>query len=241
MKLNQIACMDCLEYLRQIPDNSVDLVVTDPPYNVSQKQDLKFNGRIIRKNFGEWDFGFDPEPVLRQLKRVLKPNGQIYIFCGTKQIPLYMRLMEKNDWFFRNLLVWYKTNPAPRMSKTNYVFSCEYIIYAINEPVKPSLATFNFTKQTEMHNVFITSALQGKERLRGKDGLAVHPTQKPLSILKKLILTSSKPGDVVLDPFMGVGSTAVAAKESDRFFLGCEINRSYFLSSLSRLRFSYRL
>jgi len=228
--------MDCLEYLRQIPDNSVDLVVTDPPYNVSQKQDLKFNGRIIRKNFGDWDFGFDPEPVLRELKRVLKPNGQIYIFCGTKQIPLYMGLMEKNDWFFRNLLVWYKTNPAPRMSKTNFVFANEYIIYAINEKVKPGSITFNFTKQSEMHNTFISSALQGKERLRDKNNQAIHPTQKPLFILRKLILLSSNQSDIILDPFIGIGSTAVAAKELGRKFIGCDIDNFFVFIARNRLK-----
>jgi site-specific DNA-methyltransferase (adenine-specific) len=73
--LNKIECKDCLEYLRQLPDNSVDLVVTDPPYNVSQKNNISCKGGLnVRKNFGSWDFGFDPEPVLAELKRVLKPN-----------------------------------------------------------------------------------------------------------------------------------------------------------------------
>ena len=228
--------MDCLEYLRQIPDHSVDLVVTDPPYNVSQKQDLKFNGRIIRKNFGDWDFGFDPEPVLKELKRVLKPNGQIYVFCSTKQIPVYMKIFE-SEWFFRNILVWYKTNPPPRLSKTNFVFANEYIIYAINEKVKPGSVTFNFTKQSEMHNTFISSALQGKERLRDKNNKAIHPTQKPLFLLRKLIEVSSKPGDVVLDVFMGLGSTAVAAKQTGRQFLGCEINKKYVEWAKQRLNY----
>jgi DNA modification methylase len=78
-----------------------------------------------------------------------------------------------------------------------------------------------------MHNTFLTGSLQGKERLRGKDGMAVHPTQKPLVILKKLIEVSSKPGDLVLDPFMGVGSTAIAAMELGRKFIGSEINQKY--------------
>ena len=155
MELNKIACMDCLEYLGQIPDNFVDLVVTDPPYNVSQKNNLK----VIIKNFGDWDFGFDPVPVLAELRRILKPNGQIYVFCGTEQIPIYIREFIEN-WFFRNLLVWYKTNPPPRMSKTNYLFANEYIIYAIKEKGKPSLSTFNFSSQSTMHNTFISGALQ---------------------------------------------------------------------------------
>jgi DNA modification methylase len=232
VELNKIENSDCLEYLRKIPDNSVDLVVTDPPYNVSQKTNIKYKNLNLVKNFGDWDFGFDPKPVLAELKRVLKPNGQIYVFCSTKQIPEYMAIFE--NWFFRNLLVWYKTNPAPRLSKTNFVFATEYVLYAINENVRPSEATFNFGKHSEMHNVFITSALQGKERLK-ENGKAVHPTQKPLSILKKLIEISSNKGDVVLDPFMGVGSTAVACKELGRNFLGCELSEEYCLLSRKRL------
>jgi len=226
--------MDALTFLKTLPDNSVDLVVTDPPYNVSQKNDLKFGGRMIKKNFGDWDFGFDPEPILAELRRVLKPTGQIYVFCGTAQIPIYMQEFIER-WYFRNLLVWYKTNPPPRMSKTNYLFANEYIVYAIRDKGKPSLSTFNFSSQSTMHNTFITSALQGKERLKNSDGTAMHPTQKPLSILKKLIEVSSKEGDTVLDPFMGIGSTAVACKELKRNFIGCEINQKYVELSIERL------
>lgn len=235
MKINHIANQDCIKYLKTLPDNSVDLVVTDPPYNVSQKKDINYKKFNVVKNFGAWDFNFDPEPVLAELKRVLKPNGQIFVFCSTNQIPQYMGLF-KQGWNFRNLLVWYKTNPAPRLSKTNFVFANEYILYAINDPsVKPSEVTFNYLAHKEMHNTIITSALQGKERLKGDDGKALHPTQKPLSILKKLIEISSNKGDIVLDPFMGVGSTAVACKEMGRNYVGCELDKNYFKISLTRI------
>lgn len=235
MKLNEIKCMDCLEYLKTLSDSSVDLVVTDPPYNVSRKQNLVFNGRPIIKNFGDWDYGFDPVPVMRELKRVLKPTGQIFVFCSTNQIPEYMSIFSQ-EWRFRNLLVWYKTNPAPRLSKTNFLFANEYILYAINNPIaKPGQVTFNFQGQKEMHNTIITSALQGKERLKNKNGKTAHPTQKPLSVLKKLIEIASNKGDIVLDPFMGVGSTAVACKELGRNYLGCEIDKDYLKFAIKRL------
>lgn len=235
MELNKIYCMDCLKFLKKLPDNSIDLVVTDPPYNVSQKTNINYGSLNVVKNFGEWDHGFDPVPVLKELKRVLKPKGQIYIFCATKQIPQYIQILEE-EWFFRNLLVWNKTNPPPRISKTNYVFANEYIVYAINEKGKPTESTFNFNKQNDMHNIFITSSLQSKERLKDKNGKAIHPTQKPLSILKKLIEVSSNPGDIILDPFMGVGSTAVAAKELGRKYIGCEINRKHHVIACERLK-----
>ncbi|MCF7859927.1 MAG: site-specific DNA-methyltransferase [Candidatus Cloacimonetes bacterium] len=226
MELNKIKHADCLEYLKSLPSDFVDLVVTDPPYNVSQKSDIKCGNFNVTKNFGDWDYGFDPIPVLQELKRVVKPTGQIYVFCATRQIPIYMQFFEDNC-YFRNLLVWNKTNPAPRISKTNFLFANEYLLYAINEKCKMTEVTFNFSKQNEMHNIFITSALQGKERLKDKNRKALHPTQKPLAILKKLIEVSSNEGDVVLDPFMGVGSTAVACKELGRNFLGCELDERY--------------
>lgn len=189
----------------------------------------------IVKNFGDWDFGFDPEPVLKEIKRVLKSNGQIFVFCSTEQIPQYMKIF-KREWFFRNLIVWYKTNPAPRLSKTNFVFANEYIIYAINEPtIKPGQVTFNWQGHKEMHNTIITSALQGKERLRDKNNKAVHPTQKPLSILKKLIMIASNKGDIVLDPFTGIGSTAVACKETERKYIGCELDKGYWEEGKKRI------
>ncbi|MBN1175183.1 site-specific DNA-methyltransferase [Candidatus Woesearchaeota archaeon] len=235
MKLNEIKNMDCLKYLRSLPDNSVDLVVTDPPYNVSQKTNIKYKDLNVTKNFGDWDFGFDPAPVMAEIKRVLKPKGQIFVFCSTDQIPKYMDIF-KEKWQFRNLLVWYKTNPAPRLSKTNFVFANEYIIYAINDPeVKPGQVTFNWQGHKEMHNTIITGALQGKERLRNKDGKATHPTQKPLSILKKLIEIGSNKEDVVLDCFMGVGSTAVACKELNRNFVGCELDIKYYQEGNKRI------
>jgi len=237
MKLNTIACMDCLEYLKGLPNNSVDLVVTDPPYNISQKQDLVYDGRHIRKNFGDWDYGFDPVPVMKELKRVLKPTGQIYVFCSTEQIAIYMRIFQES-WFFRNLLVWSKTNPPPRLSKTNWVFANEYIVYAINEKVKLNKVTFNFPSQGVMKNIFVTALLTGRERLRSPEGGSVHPTQKPLAVLKRLIDVSSKPGDVVLDPFMGVGSTAVAAKTLKRNFLGCELDKTYVSFANKRIETS---
>jgi site-specific DNA-methyltransferase (adenine-specific)/modification methylase len=171
---------------------------------------------------------------MKELKRVLKPKGQIFVFCATKQIPVYMGIFE-NDWFFRNLLVWCKTNPAPRLSKTNFVFANEYIVYAINDKkTKPGQVTFNWQGHKEMCNTFVTSALQGKERLK-ENGKAVHPTQKPLSLLKKFIEIGSNEGDIVLDCFMGVGSTAQACKDLGRNYLGCELDKKYWKEGIMRL------
>src|SRR3989344_1850774 len=165
VRLNKIYNEDCLKFLKRVPDNFVDLIVTDPPYNVSQKSDIKVNGGVIRKNFGDWDFNFDPLPVLAEFKRVLKPNGQIYVFCGNSLLPLYMQEFTSH-WFFRNLIVWSKTNPAPRLNHSNYVFANEYAVFAVNEKVKCNAYTFHFKTHKEMLNVIVTSALQGSERIK---------------------------------------------------------------------------
>ena len=234
VELNKIYNEDCLNFLKRIPDNFVDLIVTDPPYNVSQKSDLKFNDRIIKKNFGDWDFNFDPLPVLAEFKRVLKPNGQIYVFCGNSLIPVYMQEFMKN-WFFRNLIVWSKTNPAPRLNKSNFDFANEYIVYAVNEKVKCNTFTFNSKSHKEMCNFIVTSALQGKERIKDSEGKSAHPTQKPLSVINHLIEISSRKGDLVLDCFMGSGTTAVACKELERKFIGCELDKKYWNISNQRI------
>lgn len=231
VRLNNIENKDCIEYLKTIPDNYVDLVVIDPPYNVSLNKNIKLKTGVIKKNFGDWDKGFNPKEVLDNIKRVLKPNGHIYVFCATKQIPQYM-LEFLRYWDFKNLLVWHKRNSMPRIHKNNYVFSNEYILYAINEKNKIKL---NYKKHSEMMNTIITTTLQGRERLKNSDGKTLHPTQKPLSVIKHFIEVSSNEGDVVLDCFMGTGTTAVACKELNRNFIGCEKDEIYWKESKKRL------
>lgn len=124
-------------------------------------------------------------------------------------------------------MVWHKTNPVPKFRKAGFLNSCEMIVCMWNKG-----HTWNFGKQSDMHNFFESSICMGPERLDNPK----HPTQKPVKLLKHLIKIASKEGDIVLDPFMGVGSTGVAALKMNRRFIGIEIERDYFEAAKKRLQ-----
>ena len=235
MELNKIICGDALEELRKLPDESIDLVLTDPPYNISGLSSgvVLHNREVNTKHFGDWDYGFEVAPIVKEFKRILKPKGQIYIFTSEALFVQYRLEMEKLQFHFRNLMVWLKTNPLPKIRQVSWRNSTEYILYAGKEKTEKCDYTFNWLGQQEMLNVFQTPILSGEER--GQEEL-YHPTQKPLSIVGKLMRVSSNPNDIVLDPFLGSGTTAVAAKALGRNFIGIEKNPEYCEIAEKRLR-----
>jgi len=211
------------------------LVLTDPPYNISGlSSGVVLHGREVNtKDFGDWDYGFEVAPIVKEFKRILKPKGQIYIFTSEALFVQYRLEMEKSQFHFRNLIVWIKTNPLPKIRQVSWRNSTEYILYAGKEKTEKCDYTFNWLGQQEMLNVFKTPILGGEER--GKGGL-YHPTQKPLSIVSKLIKVSSNENDIILDPFLGSGTTAVAAKQLKRNFIGIEISKKYCKIARDRLK-----
>lgn len=229
--INQVICGDCLEVMRGIPDKSIDLVLTDPPYNISGlSSGVVLHGREVNtKDFGDWDYGFEVEPIVKEFKRVLKTKGQIYIFTSESLFVKYRLEMEKLQFHFRNLLIWMKTNPLPKIRQVSWRNQTEYILYAGKEKTEKCDYTFNWLGQQEMTNVFKTPILAGQERWE-------HPNQKPLSIIKKLIQVSSNKNDLILDCFAGSGSTLVAAKQLGRRFIGIEISEKYCGIARGRLR-----
>ncbi len=237
MKVNEIKCQDCKIYLKSIPDNFVDLIIIDPPYNVSKKNSVirMKDRKSVNYDFGDWDYDFDPKEIMPDLKRVLKPNGSIYIFTSTKLIAIYHPILEK-EWRYRSIITWVKTNPVPKFFKNGYLSATEFVLYAVNKKDRQERPVFNFKTQAEMKNVFITSALQGKERLKDENNKTLHPTQKPLSLVKHLIEISSNEGDIVMDCFLGTGTTAVASKMLNRNYIGCEFDEKYFKVIQERLK-----
>lgn len=228
--MNKIICGDALYELRNIPTESIDLIITDPPYNVST--DLKIDrsrwGKkqkrkaIINFNYGEWDKKTDDEfyqftsEWWCECKRVLKKGGSIYIFF-TKELISWFHEWRGNDIKTKNIISWIKSNPLPAFNRTNYRSAVEFIYFGQKDGGK---ATFNFGQQKDMKNWFEYPLVQGKKRTK-------HPTQKPLELIQKFIEVSSNKGDIVLDPFIGSGTTAVAAKMSDRNYIGIEKNPEY--------------
>ncbi|MDT8441609.1 MAG: site-specific DNA-methyltransferase [Desulfuromonadales bacterium] len=219
---------DCRQLLTQLADDSVDLVLTDPPYNISDYStgNMSFKWRpAINNDLAGWDRQFDPDQIREQLLRVLKPTGNLFAFCSYNTIGRWHELFDPVFDTFQ-FFVWHKSNPVPKVRRQGFLNSCELIVCMWNRG-----HTWNFGRQSGMHNFFEGPICMAPERLKEPK----HPTQKPVRLLKHLIGIASNPGDTILDPFMGVGSTGAAAGELQRNFIGMELDESYFLAARQRL------
>ncbi len=229
-QLYRIAQGDSHELIKTIPDHSVDFILTDPPYNLAQHStgNIPLPGRSAMNNdLAEWDLiEFKPEEWIDEFLRILKPNGNLFIFTSYNQIGKWYELLD-HKFDATNFMVWHKTNPAPKVFKAGFLNSCELIYTCWNKG-----HTWNFINQAEMHNFIESSICMKPERLTDPK----HPTQKPVAILKKLITIASNENDIVFDPFMGVGSTGVAALELGRKFIGFEIAPEYFEAAEIRIK-----
>lgn len=222
MEFDYIQHGDCLELMKSIPDKSIDLIVTDPPYLIETvgagiyKQDDK---QYVRE-LNQIKDGFSEE-VLDEICRVLRKIN-VYFFCSQKQIiPLldYFVKKKKCNW---NLLCWHKSNPIPACGN-KYLTDTEFILFFREKGVKIG-GEFK-TKFT----YYVTPLNQSDKKQYG------HPTIKPLEIVRNLILNSSNEGDIILDPFLGSGTTAVAAVNTNRHYIGFELNKDYFDIACKRL------
>lgn len=220
---------DCLEKMKEIPNKSIDLILCDPPYNLANYStgNMKFDWRSdINNNIATWDEKpLDPFELVDEFKRIISPKGNIFIFCSYNLIGKFHEAFDSEFDTFQ-FMVWHKTNPVPNIRKSSFLNSCELIVCMWNKG-----HTWNFTKQNEMHNFIENPICMGTERLKDPK----HPTQKPVKILKHIIDIASNPDDVVLDMFMGVGSTGVAAKQLGRRFIGIEIEPMYFEAAKKRI------
>lgn len=226
MKRLYIKKGNCYNLLKQLPRQSIDLILTDPPYNLNPYStgNLKIKWR---KDFNNDIASWDSEPLntkllLEEYKRILSPKGNIFIFTAYNLLGELHKLFDPEFDTFQ-IMVWHKTNPAPKLRKTSFLNSCELICCIWNKGHR-----WNFTKQNEMHNFFESPICMGKERLS-------HPTQKPLKLLRHIIKIASNKNDVVLDNFMGVGSTGEASLQLGRKFVGFEADDNYFKQAKKRL------
>ena len=220
---------DCLDYLSQIPDNSIDLILTDPAYNIAQYStgNIDLPGRTALNNdLAEWDLEpIEPAKLLADFKRILKPDGNIFAFTSYNLMGKWHAAFDSEFDTFQ-FFVWHKTNPAPKIYKNGFLNSCEMIVCMWNKGHK-----WNFTTQNEMHNFFQSPICMRPERLSNPK----HPAQKPVALLEHIINIASNEGDVVFDPFMGVGSAGVAALKNGRKYIGIEIERNYFEAAVKRI------
>lgn len=224
---------DCFSVLKAIPDNSVDLILTDPPYNIAQYStgNMKFDWRSdINNDLADWDLiQLNPSALVNEFKRILTPTGNIFIFCSYNIIGDYHRVFDPEFDTFQ-FMVWHKKNPVPNFRKSSFLNSCELIIGCWNKG-----HTWNFTTQSDMHNFIETGICMGNERIKDAEGKSLHPTQKPLAVLEKIIKIASNENDIVLDCFSGVGSTGEAALKLNRKHIGIEIDNTYINAAYKRL------
>jgi len=221
---------DCLEKLKLIPNGSIDLILCDPPYNLAKYStgNMKFEWRHdINNDVAAWDLDdLEPRDFVDEFKRVLSPTGNIFIFTSYNLIGKWHGVFDSEFDTFQ-FMVWHKTNPVPNIRKSSFLNSCELIVCMWNKK-----HTWNFSKQNEMHNFIEAPICSGHERLKDPK----HPTQKPLSVLKQIIQIASKEDDLVLDLFMGVASTGVAARMLNRRFIGIEIDENYYKAAEKRMQ-----
>jgi site-specific DNA-methyltransferase (adenine-specific) len=232
---------DCLNILPHLPANSVDMIFADPPYFLSNGGITCHSGRMVSVDKGEWDVSQGLEENhrfnlawLSECQRVLTDNGSIWV-SGTAHVIFSVGFaMQQLGFKILNDVIWFKPNAAPNLSCRYFTHSTETIIWAAKN--KSSKHTFNYElmKQLnngkQMRNVWEITPSQPKEKAHGK-----HPTQKPLKLLERILLASTKGGDTVLDPFNGSGSTGVAAFKLGRKYIGIEISEEYLKLSLRRL------
>lgn len=227
MKLNYIQCGDCLELIKNIPDNSIDLIITDPPYEKKDSGRYQGGGAFGTNN-REYHTKLDNqkllnginEQILDELVRVLK-KGNIYIWCNKQQLKQYINYFENLGWN-TDLLTWHKTNPVPTCSN-KYLSDTEYLLFFREKGVK----VYGSYKTKRKWYATPTNK-KDKEKYK-------HPTIKPLDIIENLVINSSLEGGVILDPYIGSGTTAVASLKHNRHYIGFEINEDYCKIATQRI------
>lgn len=220
---------DAFELLSDVPDASIDLLLTDPPYNLSgySTGNIPMSWRkSFNNDIADWDGVFSPAQLVDDVPRVLAPTGNVFAFTSYNLLGEWHQHFDPRFDTFQ-FVVWHKTNPPPKLYRAGFLNSCELIVACWNKG-----HTWNFTKQSEMHNFIEAPICMGRERVKDPH----HPTQKPLRVLRHLIALATVQGDVVFDPFMGVGSVGVAAREMGRRFVGFEIDERYFAAASARVR-----
>ena len=248
LPLNKIIKGDSIESMRSLPDNSIDVIFADPPYNLQLKNDLsrpdssKVNGVTEGwdrfKSFEEYDkFTND---WISEAQRILKPEGTIWVIGSYHNIFRVGNAMQNLGFWILNDIIWHKSNPMPNFKGTRFTNAHETIIWASKN--HNSKYNFNYhamkslNEGIQMRSDWYIPICSGGERIKDSNGNKIHSTQKPEALLYRVLLSSSKKDDIILDPFFGTGTTGAVAKKLGRNFIGLEREDIYINAAKKRIK-----
>ena len=247
LPLNSILAGDCIEIMNSLPANSVDLIFADPPYNLQLRGDLHRpdNSKVDAVD-DHWDqfssfAAYDQftRDWLAAARRLLKPNGAIWVIGSYHNVFRMGAELQNQGFWILNDVVWRKSNPMPNFRGKRLTNAHETLIWASKE--EASKYTFNYealkalNEGVQMRSDWVLPICTGHERLKDDSGDKAHPTQKPESLLHRVLLGTTNPGDVILDPFFGTGTTGAVAKMLGREFIGIEREEAYRLVAKKRI------
>lgn len=246
--LNRIYKGDCIAEMEKLPAGSVDMIFADPPYNLQLAADLhRPDQSKVDAVDDEWDKFSDfaaydafTRAWLLAARRVLKPNGTMWVIGSYHNIFRVGTMLQDLGFWILNDIVWRKSNPMPNFRGRRFANAHETMIWVSRDQDAKSY-TFNYealktaNDDLQMRSDWLLPICNGGERLKNEGGKKVHPTQKPESLLYRVLLSSTKPGDVILDPFFGTGTTGAVAKALGRNFVGIEREQDYIDAATARI------
>jgi modification methylase len=247
LPIDTILVGDCIKHMSALPAGSVDLIFADPPYNLQLEQGLtRPDQSRVDAVDDEWDkfesfahYDAFTRAWLAAARRLLKPDGALWVIGSYHNIFRVGAALQDLDFWILNDVVWRKANPMPNFRGTRFTNAHETLIWASRS--QKSRVTFNYESlklgndDTQMRSDWLFPICTGAERLKDADDDKVHPTQKPEALLHRILNATTKPGDVVLDPFFGTGTTGAVARKLGRHFVGIEREDTYIAAALQRI------
>ena len=239
LPLDTILQGDCIEQMARLPDKCVDMIFADPPYNLQLGGDLfRPEGGRVDAVDDDWDkfddfahYDHFTREWLGEARRILKDSGTIWVIGSYHNIYRIGALLQDAEFWILNDIVWRKSNPMPNFRGTRFTNAHETLIWCAKD--ERARYTFNYrvmkalNDDLQMRSDWFLPICAGAERVKGADGSKAHPTQKPEALLYRILLACTKPGDVVLDPFFGTGTTGAVARRLGRRWIGIERERTY--------------
>ena len=248
IKKNTILLGDSLEIIKTIPSKSVDLIFADPPYNLQLKDTLyrpdQTTVEAVTQNWDKFntykEYDNFTEQWLKESKRILKKGGALWVIGSYHNILRVGTSIQNHGFWILNDIIWHKTNPMPNFRGTRFTNAHETLLWCTTSREAKYIFNYQNLKELndgkQMRSDWYIPICSGKERLRENNNQRSHPTQKPEALMYRIILSSTNKGDIILDPFLGSGTTAVITKKLQRNFIGIEQDKEYISLAKKRLK-----